>query len=137
MEEEKNTSQSNLAKGSEFILSKARSFESLIGNLLQNLGYRVVSHPRMEDAEADFLAYRTVTSPSGVASEEIWIAEVKYRNLAPISIDILYRLVALTQEIKGSKALLVLNSALTKSAKNYASKRNDLEIWDADKLTIL
>ncbi len=133
-----NSKENNKDKGSTSVMMKAFSFQSLIHDLLKNLGYRVVPEQRIGDAQVDLLAYYPITSPIGITGEQVWIVETKYRNLTgKIGIDILYRLVALTQEIEGSNALLVLNSTLTKAAAMYASKRSELEVWDISKLLSL
>ncbi len=122
-------------KGKRFVFTKTRAilFENLVYDLLQILGYRVVRQPMIQGSRPDFLAYYPVTSPNGAVNEQVWIVEVKYRNLM-VGKDILYQLVAFAQEINVSKVLLIINSTLTAAAKQYASKRNELEIWDAYKL---
>ncbi len=53
-------------------------FLTLIHDLLENLGYRVVTEPRVQDIQPDLLAYYPVTAPNGAPSEqdevEIWDA---------------------------------------------------------------
>ena len=125
-----NSKQNNKDKSSASAIMRAFSFQNLVHDLLKNLGYRVVPEQRIGDAQVNLLAYYPITSPIGIIDEKVWIVETKYRNLTgKLGADILYRLVALTQEIEGSNALLVLNSTLTKAAAMYASKRSELGIW--------
>ncbi len=120
------------------VVMRAFEFQNLVEDLLKNIGYRVVPEQRVGNSQVDFLAYSPITSPEGMVSEQIWIGEVKYRNLrGNLGLDVLYRLIALTQEIEGSKALLILNSTLTRDAQTYASQRDELEVWDIDKLLSL
>lgn len=116
-------------------VTQALLFQNLVHDLLQNLGYRVVTEPMVQGRRPDFLAYYPVTSSNGAVNEQTWIVEVKYRNLM-VGIDVLYQLIGFAQEINVSRVLLVLNSTLTAAAKQYASKRNELEIWDAYKLLL-
>ncbi len=130
-----NSQQINKDKGLSFTKTRAIVFQHLVHDLLQCLGHKVETNARIADALVDFIAYFPADSPNDTV-DEIWIIEVKYRNFS-VGKDILYQLSAFAQEAKVSKILLVINSTLNKAAKHYASKRNDLEIWDGYKLLSL
>ncbi len=113
-------------------------FLTLIHDLLENLGYRVVTEPRVQDIQPDLLAYYPVTAPNGAPSEQVLIVEAKYRNLGgQLSIDMLRQFVAYAQKSKADKALFVTNSTPTNAAKEFVSKSNEVEIWDAHTLLTL
>src|SRR5947209_6031924 len=57
-------------------------FLNLVHDLLQNLGFRVITESMEADTGIDFLAYYPITSPDGTTREQVWVVEVKYRNLA-------------------------------------------------------
>jgi hypothetical protein len=113
-------------------------FLNLIHDLLQNLGYRVVTEPMEADTRIDFLAYFPTTSPDSITSEQVWVVEVKYRNLAgKLGIATLHQIYAYSKKLKASKALLVTNFTLSSDAQLFATNNNELEIWDVDKLLTL
>jgi AbiJ N-terminal domain 4/Restriction endonuclease len=113
-------------------------FLNLIHDLLQNLGYRVVTEPIVQDIQLDLLAYYPVTAPDGTPSEQAWVVEVKYRNLAgKLGIATLHQIYEYSKKLKASKALLVTNLTLSKEAQFFVTKNNELEIWDVNKLLAL
>jgi Restriction endonuclease len=132
---EEDNQQHNKERESSSAVTKALLFYNFVHDLLQNLGFRVVTQPMVADTGVDFLAYYTATSPVGTTKEQVWVVEVKYRNLAgTLSRSTLDQLYAYAKVHKASKALLVTNITITKEAKWFATKNNKLEIWDIYKL---
>lgn len=114
---------------------KGYMFQKFVYALLQKSGYKVEQEQRRQNIHVDILVRTPVTSPNGIASEQIWVVEAKYRNLREqIGIDVLRQLSAYIELLKVDKVLLVTNSTLTSEAKGFLLRSHDLEIWDAYKL---
>jgi len=113
-------------------------FQNFVHDLLENLGFRVVSEPRIHNAQADFLAYSPIKSLDGVIREQKLIVEVKYRNLGGrLSSDILNQVAAYAHKFKADKALLITNFPPTSEEKKFNIYGKELEVWDANKLYTL
>ena len=125
-------------KGHASASMKAVVFSKLVHELLLKLGYRVVAEPRGVDTRVDFLASFPIKYPDGTTREQVWVVEVKYRNLAgKLGIEALRQIYGYAVMRKASKALLVTNVTLTKDAQFFVVQNNEVEIWDIDKLLAL
>jgi HJR/Mrr/RecB family endonuclease len=125
-------------KGRTSASMKGVVFSKLVHELLLKLGYRVVAEQGRVDTGVDFLASFPITYPDGTTREQVWVVEVKYRNLAgKLGIEALRQIYGYAVMRKASKALLVTNVTLTKDAQIFVVQNNEVEIWDIDKLLAL
>ncbi len=135
--EQKEDSQQS-TKGRASASMKGFVFSKLVHELLLKLGYKVVVEPGGVDTGVDFLASFPITYPDGTTREQVWVVEVKYRNLAgKLGVDTLRQIYGYAMMRKASKALLVTNMTLSRDAQEFVAYNNEVEIWDIDKLLAL
>ncbi|HVB20647.1 MAG TPA: restriction endonuclease [Ktedonobacteraceae bacterium] len=120
------------------VFNKAALFEKFVHDLLEKSGYRLEPEQRKQNRRVDLVAYVPVTSPDGTKRQQMWVVEVKYRNLQKqIDVEVLHQLLAYAEIFNAAKALLVTISTLTTAAKEFLARRRELEVWDAYKLLAL
>jgi HJR/Mrr/RecB family endonuclease len=104
----------------EFARLGPEAFETLIANLLKELGFRVEMTPATRDGGYDILARRPSVDPFGKAIEETWLVEAKHLSQGRISLSSLRALAGvLTLEKPDAKGLIITSSKLTSVAKEY------------------
>lgn len=109
-----------------------RKFKNLIFDLLNSEGFKVQKTPPTRDGGYDF-----VTKTQNVfGSEEKIIIESKFYKNQKISIDVLRRLYAVASIEKVNKVLLITNSELTNSSRNFlAHSASNIIVWEGHQLT--
>lgn len=108
-----------------------RKFENLIYDLLNSEGFKVQKTPPMRDGGYDFVA----KTKNVLGSEEKIIIEAKFYKKQKISIDVLRRLYAVTSIEKVNKVLLITNSELTNSSRNFlAHSASNIIVWEGHEL---
>jgi HJR/Mrr/RecB family endonuclease len=104
----------------EFSRLEPEAFETLIANLLKELGFRLEMTPATGDGGYDILARRPSVDPFGKAIEETWLVEAKHLSQGRISLASLRALAGvLALEKPDAKGLIITSSKLTSVAKEY------------------
>jgi hypothetical protein len=107
-------------------------FEGLVADLLRQLGFGMVQQEvAIQDAEGlifefDIKAEREITDPFGDVRSETWLVETKFYRKERASVAMLDQLLAHARRLpaQGSHLLLVTDSQLTPSARNWLTHRN-------------
>lgn len=108
-----------------------RKFENLIFDLLNREGFNVQKTPPTRDGGYDF-----VTKTKNVLGlEEKIIIEAKFYKNHKISIDVLRRLIGVAVIENVNKVLLITNSELTNSSRNFlAHSTSNIIVWEGHEL---
>jgi HJR/Mrr/RecB family endonuclease len=108
-----------------------RKFESLIFDLLNAEGLKVMRTPPTRDGGYDFVAKTT----NILGAEEKIIIEAKFYKNKKISIDILRNLYGISTIEKVNKVLLVTNSELTSSSRKFLEYSTpNISVWEGHEL---
>jgi len=108
-----------------------RKFEDLIFDLLNSEGFKVQRTPPTRDGGYDFIA----KTENVLGTSEKIIIESKFYKSQKISIDILRRLYAIASIEKVNKVLLITNSELTNSSRNFlAHSASNIIVWEGHEL---
>lgn len=108
-----------------------RKFENLIFDLLNSEGFKVQKTPPMRDGGYDFVAKTT----NILGSEEKLIIQTKFYKNKKISIDVLRSLYAVSTIENMSKVLLITNSELTNSSREFLKKStSNITVWEGHEL---
>jgi hypothetical protein len=108
-----------------------RKFEDLIFDLLNLEGFNVQRTPPTRDGGYDFVG----KVDNALGSSEKIIIESKFYKNQKISIEILNRLYAIASIEKVSKVLLITNSELTNSSRNFiAHSAANIFVWEGHEL---
>ncbi len=108
-----------------------KKFENLIYDLLNSEGFNVQRTPPTRDGGYDFVA----KTQNVFGSEEKIIIEAKFYKNRKISIDVLRSLYGLASIENVNKVLLITNSELTKSSRNYlAHSASNIVVWEGHQL---
>ncbi len=108
-----------------------RKFEDLIFDLLNYEGFKVQRTPPTRDGGYDFIA----KTENILGSSEKIIIESKFYKSQKISIDVLRRLYAVASIEKVNKVLLITNSELTTSSRNFlAHSTSNIIVWEGHEL---
>lgn len=102
----------------------ARSFESLVGDLLRELGFSVDVHSSHgRDDGIDFVASYRSRDPFGAERTETWLATVKFYRTQRVSVQALREMLALLQtSSRARRGLIVTNSRLTSVARDFLTE---------------
>ncbi len=108
------------------------SFEALIEDLLNKLGFENIEKPLLGAGEFDLKAEYSYSDPFGKKIIETWVVEIKLYRQARASLESIRQLAHLLSKIPTpSKGLLITNSHLTSVARNWLTSsemKNRLEI---------
>ncbi len=97
-----------------------RSFERLVGDLLNVLGFSVEFFGQSPDAGFDLKATYPTRDPFGVLKDELWLVQVKLYRRDRVSISSIHEMVGRLMSFTGSsKGLIVTNSQLTSVAREF------------------
>jgi len=108
-----------------------RKFEDLIFDLLNSEGLKIQRTPPTRDGGYDFVA----KTENLYGSSEKIIIETKFYKNQKISIDILRRIYGIASIEKVSKVLLITNSELTSSSRNFlAHSATNIIVWEGHEL---
>ncbi|WP_421976048.1 TIR domain-containing protein [Roseivirga seohaensis] len=108
-----------------------RKFEDLIFDLLNSEGFKVQRTPPTRDGGYDFIA----KTENVFGSPEKIIIESKFYKSQKISIDILRRLYGIASIEKVNKVLLITNSELTSSSRNFlVHSASNIIVWEGHEL---
>lgn len=108
-----------------------RKFEDLIFDLLKYEGFKAQRTPPTRDGGYDFIA----KTENILGSSEKIIIESKFYKSQKISIDVLRQLYAVASIEKVNKVLLITNSELTNSSRNFlAHSTSNIIVWEGHEL---
>lgn len=108
-----------------------RKFENLIFDLLNSEGFKVQRTPPTRDGGYDFSA----KTQNVLGSEEKIIIEAKFYKNQKISIDVLRRLYGVASIENVNKVLLITNSELTNSSRNFIiHSASNIVVWEGHEL---
>lgn len=97
-----------------------RSFEELVADLLQQLGFSLESKHVSRDSGFDFIASFIGKDPFGADRRESWLVEVKLYQNERVSLQALRQMVGYMVTVAGShKGLVITNSQLTSVATKF------------------
>jgi len=106
-------------------------FEDLVFDLLTDEGFSLSRTPKTRDGGIDFIA----TFKNSLETYDRILIQTKFYNNNKISIDILKQLYAISLTEKASKVLIITNSELTNSAREFIShSATTLIVWEEQKL---
>ena len=108
------------------------TFEDLVYDLLKKENLEVIKQHNIRSG-FDFLAYSQKTLPRDIITREKWIVEAKFYKDSKISVQIIAQLYGVARIVKASVILLVTNSTITNSTKEFIAKNiKDIRviIWD-------
>jgi hypothetical protein len=120
-----------------------RSFERLVGDLLNALGFSVEFFARSLDMGFDLRATYPTRDPFGAVKDDLWLVEVKLYRKERVSISFIREMIGRLMSAAGSsKGLIVTNSQLTSVAseflRDFSEKwRTEVRIIDGAELTQL
>lgn len=127
----------------DFARLDAHSFENLISDLLNTLGFSVTRQPVSRDSGFDFRASLTTRDPFGAQKKEAWLVEVKlYRNQR-VGIASLRQMVEYMGSLSEAyKGLVVTNGQLTSVAQDFLTEltsksQQEFRVIDGVELTNL
>ncbi len=118
-------------------------FENLIGDLLSELGFSVISNQRGPDFGFDFTAVYKSCDPFGLEQKETWFVEVKFYREERVSISALQRILGqLMTTNRNGKGLIVTNGKLTSISREFLTNSNskfgyNIRVLDGMELTNL
>lgn len=126
----------------DWVRLKPTSFERLIEELLQQLGFSILRSRIHRDPGYDFTASYTSRDPFGVEKTETWLVEAKFYKESRVSVLALRQLMgALYAHPKASKAVVLTNGQLTSAAREFLqsqwASKTDLRVVDGTTLTAL
>jgi hypothetical protein len=79
--------QLGIAPDIDFSRLDPRSFESLVADLLQSLGFSIEHQALSSDSGFDFKASFPTRDPFGARHEDVWLVEVKHYKNQRVSVD--------------------------------------------------
>jgi len=127
----------------DFTKLDGRSFENLVSDLLEELGFSIERQSLSIDSGFDFVASFASEDPFGMPVRESWLVEVKlYRNQR-VSLQALRQMVGYMVTVAGShKGLVVTNSQLTSVATDFLKSiteksGRDIRVIDGTELRAL
>jgi Holliday junction resolvase len=127
----------------DFSLLDGRRFESMVGDLLENLGFSVQRTPLTRDSGFDLIASNRTRDPFGAEKTITWLVEVKLYRDQRVSVSTLRQMLGFLMMAGGSKkGLIVTNGRLTSVARTFLSEStertgHELRVIDGTELTNL
>ncbi|MEM2970982.1 MAG: TIR domain-containing protein [Candidatus Bathyarchaeia archaeon] len=111
----------------DFSCLNGRKFEELVGELLKNLGFTNIRYEtRVGASVVDIVAEYRQKDPFGVETTEIWLVETKFYKNERANLQSLHQLMRCFANLPEKyKVLLVTNSQLTSTAKNWLENIQD------------
>ena len=94
----------------DFAKLDGRTFEEMVAELLESVGFSVQRTVPVRDEGHDFVASHRSRDPFGVEQIEKWLVEVKLYRDARVSINALKQLLGVLAITSGSKKGLVVTS---------------------------
>jgi len=106
-----------------------RKFERLTSDLLKKLGFTNIQYEtQVRGLRADIIAEYQQKDPFGVETREVWIVEIKFYKSEKADLRSLYQLMQYVVELpERYKVLLITNSQLTSTAKEWLKNAQDLQ----------
>lgn len=126
----------------DFSILDGRTFEKLVSELLQVLGFSIQEEPPTRDSGVDFFASFSSRDPFGAKRREVWLVEVKLYRDQRVSVSALRQMLGYIVMSRGGKGLVVTNGQLTSVAREFLRETaenagHDLRVIDGTELTNL
>ncbi len=102
--------QLGMASDIDFSRLNPQSFESLVADLLQRLGFSIEHQALSSDSGFDFKASFPTKDPFGAHHEDVWLVEVKHYKNQRVSVDAVRQMVSYMTMLPGAKKGLVVTS---------------------------
>jgi TIR domain/Restriction endonuclease len=87
-----------------------QSFERLVADLLQSLGFSIEPQALSSDSGFDFKAGFSTRDPFGAHHEDVWLVEVKHYKNQRVSVDAVRQMIGYMTMLPGAKKGLVVTS---------------------------
>jgi restriction endonuclease Mrr len=113
--------QLNVVHSLDFSRLDAHAFESLIVELLEQIGFsEVVREWHTAERTFDIKATYTSTDPFDAEREEVWLVEVKFYRNARADLNVIHQIVSYIERLPGRyKGLIITNGQLTSAAREW------------------
>lgn len=125
----------------DFSKLNARSFEELVFNLLQKLGFKEIEKEwRIQDRSIDIKANFYPTDPFGAERKETWLVETKFYRESRADLKTIHQLTGYLASLPESfKGLLVTNGQITSAANQWlesieSQRRIEIRVLDGTDL---
>ena len=132
--------QLGMAPDIDFSRLDPQSFERLVADLLQSLGFSIEHQALSSDSGFDFTTSFPTRDPLGIHHDDVWLVEVKHYKNQRVSVDAVRQMVSYMTMLAGAKkGLAVTSSQLTSVAQEVLAElttnlRTELRVIEGTEL---